>query len=96
MGECYDLALLPSVICLGRFHILVASIYSNPDNSSVVRVLDFYPGGPGSNPMVGGKFFQLCFIPVLQLSCCKNKRHKYSWPSYSKLTMSLVNLSLKL
>ena len=34
---------------------------------SVVRALDFYPNRPGSNPTTGGKFFQLCFIPLLRL-----------------------------
>ena len=29
---------------------------------SVVKALDFYLGGPGLNPTIGGKFFQLCFI----------------------------------
>ena len=38
---------------------------------SVVRALDFYPGRPGSNPTTGGNFFQLCFIPLLRLPCCK-------------------------
>ena len=38
---------------------------------SVVRPLDFYPGRPGSNAIIGGKCFQLCFIPLLQISCCK-------------------------
>ena len=38
---------------------------------SVVSALDFYPGGPGSIPTTGGKFFQLCFIPLLRLSCRK-------------------------
>ena len=28
-------------------------------------------GGPGSNPTIGGKFFQLCFIPLLRFSCRK-------------------------
>ena len=37
----------------------------------MVRALDFYPGGPGSIPTVGVKFFQLCFIPLLRLSCRK-------------------------
>ena len=74
--QCYGPALLPSIICLGRLHI--ASKYSISDNCvrestlcSVVRPLDFYPGGPSSNPMDGGKFFQLCLIPLLRLSCCK-------------------------
>ena len=53
-GECYDRALLPSIICLGRLRI--ASIQSLTTTSgsrlfgSVVRASDFYPGGPGSIP----------------------------------------------
>ena len=39
---------------------------------SVVRALDFQPGGPGSIPTKGMTFFQLCFIPLLRLSCRKN------------------------
>ena len=39
---------------------------------SVFRALDFYPEGPGSNPTIGAKFFQLCFIPLLRLSCHKS------------------------
>ena len=38
---------------------------------SVVRALDFQLGVPGSIPTIGGKYFQLCFIPLLQLSCRK-------------------------
>ena len=37
----------------------------------MVGALDFYPNRPGSNPMIGGKFFQLCLIPLLHLSCRK-------------------------
>ena len=37
----------------------------------VVTVLDFYSDRPGSIPRKGGKFFQLCFIPMLRLPCCK-------------------------
>ena len=39
---------------------------------SVVRALDFYMGRPGWNPLKDGNFFQLCFIPLLQLSCGKS------------------------
>ena len=77
-GECYGLALLPSIICLGRLRIaskfFIQSLTTASGSrlfSSVVRALDFYPGGPGSNPTIGGKFFQLCFIPLLRLSCRK-------------------------
>ena len=38
---------------------------------SVVRAMDFYPGRPGSNPIVSAIFFQLCFTPLLRLSCSK-------------------------
>ena len=38
---------------------------------SVVRALDFYTGEPGSIPTTGGNCFQLCFIPLLRLSCRK-------------------------
>ena len=41
---------------------------------SVVRALDFYPGGPGSIPRKDGIFFQLCFIPLLRLSCLKTRK----------------------
>ena len=76
-GECYDLALLPSIICLGRFCIAcILSLTAVASGcwlfGSVVRALDFYPGKPGSNPTVGGKFFQLCFFPLLRISSCKN------------------------
>ena len=49
------------------------SIYSIFDNcvresALWLRALDFYPGGPGSIPTAGVRFFQLCFIPLLRLS----------------------------
>ena len=37
----------------------------------MVRALDFLPGGPGSINRKDGIFFQLCFIPLLRLSCGK-------------------------
>ena len=41
---------------------------------SVVRALDFNPGRPSSNPTTSRKcfLFQLCFIPLLRLSCRNN------------------------
>ena len=36
-------------------------------------VRDFYPDRPGSNPTTGGKYFHLCFIPLLRLSCSPNR-----------------------
>ena len=84
-GECFDLALLPSIICLGRLRIdcmyifnLYVYIQSLTTASrsrlfgSVVRALDFYPDRPGSNLTKGEKFVQLCFIPLLRLSCRKS------------------------
>ena len=50
-------------------------------SGSVVRALDFYPHRPGSIPMRGGKFFQLCFIPLLWLSC--RKIHHFFFICYS-------------
>ena len=41
---------------------------------SVVRELDFYPGRQGSNPTIGERLFQLCFIPLLRLSCRKTTK----------------------
>ena len=75
---CYVLALLPSIICLGRLHIPCRYIFSlwqlcqGIDSGSVVRALDFYLGRRGSNPTIGREVFQLCFIPLLRLSCRKN------------------------
>ena len=73
-GVYYGLSLLSSIICLGRFRIACRYIF-NPwqlrqriDSGSVVRALDFYLGRPGLNPMIGVKFFQLCFILLLRLS----------------------------
>ena len=37
--------------------------------ASVVRVLDSYPDKLGSIPTTDGIYFQLCFIPLLRLSC---------------------------
>ena len=74
---CYNLVLLPLIICLGRLCIACTYIFNLWQLrqcrlfGSVVRALDFYPGRPCSNPTTGGKFFQLCFIPLLWLSCHK-------------------------
>ena len=62
-GECYDLALLPSIIYLGRFRIrsLKKYIQSRTTASesrlfgSVARALG--PDRPGSTPTTGGTFF---------------------------------------
>ena len=55
------------------FYVYIQSLTTASESrlfGSVVRALDFYPDRPGSNPMIGGKFLQLCFIP-LPLSCRK-------------------------
>ena len=77
----YGLALLPPIICLGRFRVAYRYIFTLTTAlgsrlfGSVVRALDFYPGRLGSNPTIGGKFIQLCFIPLLWLSCHKIGAH---------------------
>ena len=67
LAGCYDLALVPSIICLGRFRIACRYIYiyiqsltitsGNRLFGSVVRALDFHPDRPGSNPKISGIFF---------------------------------------
>ena len=80
-GECYGLALLPSIIYIGRLRIASRYIVYIQSVSrlfdSVMRTLGFYPGRPGSNPTIGVFFFQLCFSYLLRHSCRK-KRGKVS------------------
>ena len=54
-GECYDLVLLPSIICLGRFRIACRLITASGSRlfGSVVRVLEFYPDRPVSSRKTG-------------------------------------------
>ena len=56
---------------------------------SVVRPLEFYPDRPGSNPAMGGKFFQLCFIPLLDFHVVRGM----ACPSHSGLTVLAVSFS---
>ena len=54
---------------------------------SMVRALDFYPG---SNPTIGRNFFQLCFIPLLRLSC----RKRGSESDYSNNIYNFPNIMI--
>ena len=67
------------------------------------RALDFYQGRPGSNPVTGGKFFQLCFIPLLGLSCgvmtdrayfVKSTPYSFHW-IFSKLCTCIADIVKK-
>ena len=75
-GECYNRALLPSIICLGRLRIASKYIFNlwqlRQWVDSLAQRLEhwiFIQEDPGSIPMKGIIFFQLCFIPLLRLSC---------------------------
>ena len=67
-GGCYGLSPLsplPSIICHSRL-VYIQSLTTASGSrlfGLVCRALDFYPGRPDSNPTIGGKFIQLCFIP---------------------------------
>ena len=76
--ECYDRALLPSIICLGRLRIASKYIFNlwqlRQGVDSLAQWLEhwiFNREDPGSIPRKDGIFFQLCFIPLLRLSCRK-------------------------
>ena len=77
-GECYDRALLPSIICLSRLRIASKYIFTlwqlHQGVDSLAQWLEhwiFIREDPGSIPRKDGIFFQLCFIPLLRLSCRK-------------------------
>ena len=78
-GGVLWLSLLPSIICLGIVCMYIFSLWQLRLFSSVVRILSFYPGRPGSNPTISGKFFQLCFIPFIRLYCRKNTKKKHAF-----------------
>ena len=61
------------------------------DSDSVVRALEFYPDRPGSNPTISGKFFQLCFVPLLRLSCRKMGARPGSDFTKPKLLRVIIN-----
>ena len=77
-GECYDRALLPLIICLGRLRIASKYIFDlwqlRQGVDSLAQWLEhwiFIREDLGSIPTKGGIFFQLCFIPLLRRSCRK-------------------------
>ena len=79
-NQCYDRALLPSIICLGRLRIASKYMYifnlwqMRQGVDSLAQWLEhwiFIREDPGSIPTKGGILFQLCFIPSLRLSCRK-------------------------
>ena len=80
-GKCKDLALLPTIICLGRFRIPCRYIFNirqlHQGFDSLAQLLEhwIFICRPVSNPMTGRKFFQLCFILLLWLSCCERGAH---------------------
>ena len=78
MYNCYDRALLPSIICLGRLRIASKYIFNlwqlRQWVDSLAQWLEhwiFNREDPGSIPRKDGMFFQLCFIPLLRISCRK-------------------------
>ena len=101
--ECYDLALLPSIACLGRLRIACRYIFNLRQLRQGVDPLAqwlehwiFIREDRVSNPMIGGKFFQLCFIPLLWLSCrktCDLYKNNASilMPKFLSLSSSLVS-----
>ena len=78
-GECYDRALLPSIICLGRLRIASKYIFNFWQLRQGVDFLAqwlehwiFNREARVRFPRQAWKFFQLCFIPLLRLSWRKN------------------------
>ena len=77
-GECYDRALLPSIICLGRLRIASKYIYNlwqlRQGVDSLAQWLEHWIFNLEDRvrfPRQAWEFFQLCFIPLLRLSCRK-------------------------
>ena len=77
-GECYGLALLPSIICLGRLCIASKYIFTlwqlRQGVDSLAQWLEHWIFNREDRLRFPGKteyFFQLCFIPLLRLSCRK-------------------------
>ena len=76
---CYERALLPSIICLGRLHIASKYIFNlwqlRQGVDSLAQWLEHWIFNREDRfrfPGQAWEFFQLCFIPLLQLSCRKN------------------------
>ena len=102
-GECYGLSLLPSIICLGKLRIACTYIFNVWQMrqgrlfGSVVKALDFYPDRLGTKPTIGGKFFQLCFIPLLRLSSRKISLSFLKWNDVlSYLWINIANINLEI
>ena len=57
----------------------------------MVRALVFYSGEPGSIPTAGVRCFQLCFIPLLRLSCRKNCKMSYATAYNGVLTLKALS-----
>ena len=79
---CYDRALLPSIICLGRLRIASKYIFNlwqlRQGVDSLAQWFEhwiFIREDRVRFPRKAWKFFQLCFIPLLRLSCRKMGAH---------------------
>ena len=79
---CYDRALLPSIICLGRLRIASKYIFNiwplHQGVDSLAQWLEHWIFNREDRvriPRQVWKFFQLCFIPSLRLSCRKMGAH---------------------
>ena len=75
---CYDRALLPSIICLGRLRIASKYIFNlwqlRQGVDSLAQWLEHWIFNLEDRvrfPRQAWKFFQLCSIPLLRLSCRK-------------------------
>ena len=78
-GECYDRALLPSIICLGRLRIASKYIFNlwqlRQRVDSLAQWLEHWIFNRENRVRFlrqAWKFFQLCFFPLLRLSCRKS------------------------
>ena len=56
----------------------------------MVRALDFYLDRPGSNPTIGRKYFQLCFIPLLRVSYCKKVYSILYFNIHKSVVLSII------
>ena len=81
---CYGLALLPSIICLGRLRIASKYIYNfwqlHQGVNSLAQWLEHWIFNREDRvrfPWQAWKFFQLCFIPLLRLSCRKTLQYHF-------------------
>ena len=76
-GECYNSALIPLIICLGRLRIASKYIFSlwqmRQGVDSLAKWIEHWIFNQEDRVRIPrkGKFFLLCFIPLLRLSCRK-------------------------